>query len=106
MELLRDSTTGKVAAELAAVVLRNLALGNAGNRDAIVDAHGLAPLLGLLSAGQEWLTRPMPCEVGCLMRITLSLTATGKLKRLLQGAPLPWVLHSEVLPALPTCAAS
>lgn len=64
VELLRNASTGEVAAELAAVVLRNLALGNAGNRDAIVDAHGLAPLLGLLSAGQEWLTRPMPCEVG------------------------------------------
>ena len=63
MELLRDSSKGEVAAELSAVVLRNLVLGNAGNRDAIVDAHGLAPLLGLLSAGQEWLTRPMPCEV-------------------------------------------
>ena len=64
--LLRDAATGEVAAELAAVVLRNLALGNAGNRDAIVDAGGLAPLLGLLSAGQEWLTQPMPCEVGMM----------------------------------------
>ncbi len=54
---------GEIAGELAAVVLRNLALGNAANRAAIVAAGGLKPLLRLLSMGQEKLVHPMPCEV-------------------------------------------
>jgi hypothetical protein len=53
----------EVAAELAAVVLRNMALGSAANRQAIIAANGLAPLLRMLSAGQERLAAPMPCEV-------------------------------------------
>lgn len=58
---------GEIAGELAAVVLRNLALGNAANRAAIVDAGGLEPLLRLLSMGQEKLVHPMPCEVAPLV---------------------------------------
>ncbi|KAK9909768.1 hypothetical protein WJX75_007136 [Coccomyxa subellipsoidea] len=55
--------TGEIAAELAAVVLRNVALGNAANRAAIVAAGGLQPLLCLLSMGQDKLVHPMPCEM-------------------------------------------
>ena len=51
-----------VAAELAAVVLRNLALGNSLNRSALVQTDGLAPLLRLLSEGQDRLTYPMRCQ--------------------------------------------
>ena len=60
--LLQDGSAD-VAAELAAVVLRNLALGSPVNRQAIVAADGLEPLLRLLSSGQEQLGRAMPCEV-------------------------------------------
>ena len=49
-----------VAAELAAVVLRNLALGNSLNRSALVQTDGLAPLLRLLSEGQGPLDIPHP----------------------------------------------
>ncbi len=62
MHLLAEDT-GAIAAELAAVVLRNLALGNAANRAAIVSAGGLQPLLALLSMGQDKLVHPLPCEV-------------------------------------------
>lgn len=62
VELLR-ADPGEIAAELAAVVLRNLALGNAANRQATAAADGLEPLLRLLSMGQDKLVNPMPCEV-------------------------------------------
>ena len=63
MALLHDGNADG-AAELAAVVLRNLALGSVANRQAIVAAGGLEPLLRLLSSGQERLGRAMACEVG------------------------------------------
>ena len=63
MQLLRDAP-GEIAAELAAVVLRNLASGSAASRQAIVDAAGLWPLLSLLALGQEKLVYPMACQVG------------------------------------------
>lgn len=61
MQLLKDSP-GEIAAELAAVVLRNLASGNGAARRAIVDAGGLWPLLSLLAGGAEQLVYPMPCQ--------------------------------------------
>lgn len=63
VQLLKDDP-GEIAAELAAVVLRNLASANTASRQAIVDADGLWPLLSLLAMGQEKLVFPMPCEVG------------------------------------------
>ena len=68
MRLLRDDPD-EISAELAAVVLRNLALQNAVNRAAIKDAGGLQPLLRLLSMGQEKLVYPLTCEV-CTMQLT------------------------------------
>lgn len=65
--------TGEIAAELAAVVLRNLALGNAANRAAIVAAGGLQPLLHLLSMGQDKLVHPMACEVPLLQTPTTTM---------------------------------
>ena len=62
VELLRDHPD-EIAAELAAVALRNLALQNPINRQAILTAGGLQPLLHLLSMGQEKLVYPMQCEV-------------------------------------------
>ncbi len=62
VQLLRDAP-GEIAAELAAVVLRNLASGSAASRQAIVDAAGLWPLLSLLAMGQEKLVYPMACQV-------------------------------------------
>ena len=62
VQLLRDAP-GEIAAELAAVVLRNLASGSAASRRAIVDAAGLWPLLSLLAMGQEKLVYPMACQV-------------------------------------------
>lgn len=62
VKLLRDDPD-EISAELAAVVLRNLALQNAVNRAAIKDAGGLQPLLRLLSMGQEKLVYPLSCEV-------------------------------------------
>ena len=62
MQLLKDAP-GEIAAELAAVVLRNLASGSAASRQAIVDAAGLWPLLSLLAMGQEKLVYPMACQV-------------------------------------------
>lgn len=61
MQLLKDSP-GELAAELAAVVLRNLASGNGAAQRAIVDAGGLWPLLSLLAGGAEELVYPMPCQ--------------------------------------------
>ena len=61
MQLLQDEP-GEIAAELAAVVLRNLASGNEASRQAIVDAGGLWPLLSLLAVSQERLVYPMPCK--------------------------------------------
>ena len=66
MQLLRDAP-GEIAAELAAVVLRNLASGSAASRQAIVDAAGLWPLLSLLALGQEKLVYPMACQVAHLI---------------------------------------
>ena len=78
--------TGEIAAELAAVVLRNLALGNAANRAAIIAAGGVQPLLSLLSMGQDKLVHPMPCEV-CPFWTPSILVAgdTEKLVARLQG---------------------
>ena len=53
-----------VAAELAAAVLRNLAVQNPANRQAIRAAGGVQPLLHTLGGRQDRLTDPMPCEVG------------------------------------------
>ena len=61
VQLLKDEP-GEIAAELAAVVLRNLASGSNASRQAIVDAGGLWPLLSLLAMGQERLVYPMPCK--------------------------------------------
>ena len=61
VRLLRDDPD-EIAAELAAVVLRNLALQNPANRAAIKDAGGLQPLLRLLSMGQDKLVYPVGCE--------------------------------------------
>lgn len=61
VRLLREHAE-EAAAELAAVALRNLALGNAANRAAISDAGGLGPLLRLLASGQERLAYPMHCQ--------------------------------------------
>lgn len=55
----------EISAELAAVALRNLALQNDLNRQAILLAGGLPPLLQLLSSGQERLVAPLNCEVCC-----------------------------------------
>ena len=66
MQLLKDEP-GEIAAELAAVVLRNLASGNAASRQAIVDADGLWPLLSLLAMGQEKLVYPMSCQASGLI---------------------------------------
>ena len=65
VRLLRDDPD-EISAELAAVVLRNLALQNAVNRAAIKDAGGLQPLLRLLSMGQDKLVYPLSCEVHIL----------------------------------------
>jgi hypothetical protein len=73
VDLLR-ADPGEIAAELAAVVLRNLALGNAANRQAIMEAGGLEPMLHLLSMGQEKLVHPMPCEVTQLFWVGLDFT--------------------------------
>ena len=67
VQLLRDAP-GEIAAELAAVVLRNLASGSAASRQAIVDAAGLWPLLSLLAMGQEKLVYPMACQVAHSIR--------------------------------------
>ena len=63
--LLRDNPE-EISAELAAVALRNMALQNNLNRQAILAAGGLQPLLQLLSTGQERLVVPLQCEV-CFM---------------------------------------
>lgn len=66
VQLLQDAP-GEIAAELGAVVLRNLASGNEASRQAIVDAGGLWPLLSLLAMGQEQLVYPMPCQAQPLL---------------------------------------
>lgn len=48
---------------LAAVALRNLALQNERNKEAIKACGGLEPLLKLLSAGQQFLGQILQCEV-------------------------------------------
>ena len=53
----------EIAAELAAAVLRNLAVQNAANRHAIMAVGGLQPLLRTLSSRQEQLVVPVTCEV-------------------------------------------
>ncbi len=68
VQLLKESP-GEIAAELSAVVLRNLASGNGAAQRAIVDAGGLWPLLSLLAGGAEQLVYPMPCQA----RLTLLL---------------------------------
>jgi len=77
VRLLRDDPD-EISAELAAVVLRNLALQNAVNRAAIKDAGGLQPLLRLLSMGQEKLVYPLTCEVR-----TIQLTSNTPLSNLI-----------------------
>ena len=52
-----------IAAELAAAALRNLAVRNAANREAIALAGGLPPLVHALSSGQQLLLQPWPCQV-------------------------------------------
>lgn len=61
MSLLREGPN-EISAELAAVALRNMALQNTANKEAIMAAGGLQPLLELLSGGQERLVRPLQCE--------------------------------------------
>lgn len=60
--LLREGAD-EISAELAAVALRNMALQNNENKEAIMAAGGLQPLLELLSGGQERLVQPLQCEV-------------------------------------------
>lgn len=62
MRLLKESP-GEISAELAAVALRNMALQNSLNRQAILAAGGLQPLLALLSSGQEKMVTTFHCEV-------------------------------------------
>lgn len=61
VRLLHDSDD--ITAELAAVALRNLSMQNALNRDAIIAADGLVPLLQLLSVGIADLQPPLRCQV-------------------------------------------
>lgn len=63
VQLLKDNPE-EISAELAAVALRNMALQNSLNRQAILAADGLQPLLQLLSGGQDRLVVPLRCEVG------------------------------------------
>ena len=75
--LLRDNPE-EISAELAAVALRNMALQNNLNRQAILAAGGLQPLLQLLSTGQERLVVPLQCEV-CFMSPPLGSDSTVSL---------------------------
>ena len=63
----------RLTAELAAVALRNMSLQNKLNKEAIVAADGLVPLIALLSTGQELLVQPVQCEVCPLLRRPASL---------------------------------
>jgi len=81
--LLRDDPD-EISAELAAVVLRNLALQNAVNRAAIKDAGGLQPLLRLLSMGQEKLVYPLTCEV-CTTQLTSNTSLSNFILRDSEG---------------------
>lgn len=60
---LLKGNAGEPAAELAAVALRNLCLQNRLNKDAIVAADGLLPLIQLLSSGRQLLAQTLQCEV-------------------------------------------
>ena len=85
VQLLKDAP-GEIAAELAAVVLRNLASGSHASRQAIVDAGGLWPLLSLLATGQEMLVYPMPCKA-CLLLSETACHSGGCLPRSGIGCP-------------------
>ena len=77
VRLLRDDPD-EIAAELAAVVLRNLALQNPANRAAIKDAGGLQPLLRLLSMGQDKLVYPVGCEARVGLHVVMHRCLTNR----------------------------
>ena len=61
VRLLREGPD-EISADLAAVALRDMALQNPANKEAIIAAGGLQPLLELLSGGQERLVQLLQCE--------------------------------------------
>ena len=99
MQLLKVSPD-EIAAELAAVVLRNLASGNGAARRAIMDAGGLWPLLSLLTGGAEQLVYPMLCQARLAQLSSQGHAAMqqacARVGKMFFGQTYPCRLHSSL----------